>query len=262
MTKKINLAEIKSLLKPKANSHKGDNGKLLIIGGSRKYHGAPILAAKIAGKIVDLVYFSSVPENNSLVKKMKAKLCEFITVTHNEINRQIKEVDAVLIGTGMEVSQKTKKLVNGLLKKFSYKKFILDAGALRVVDKKLLNKNCLITPHHQEFKALFGTPATAKSVKKAAKKYSCIIVLKGQVDYVASPLKFAVNKTGNQGMTKGGTGDVLAGLIAALACKNGLFLAASAGVFLNGLAGDRLKKKVGYYYNASDLVEEIPRVIK
>jgi NAD(P)H-hydrate epimerase len=63
-------------------------------------------------------------------------------------------------------------------------------------------------------------------------------------------------------MTKGGTGDVLAGLIAALACKNDLFLAACAGTFLNGLAGDRLFKKVSYYYSASDLISEIPKAIK
>jgi len=63
-------------------------------------------------------------------------------------------------------------------------------------------------------------------------------------------------------MTKGGTGDVLAGLITALAAKNDLYLAASAGVFINGLAGDRLSKKVSHYYNASNLIHEIPRALK
>ena len=71
-----------------------------------------------------------------------------------------------------------------------------------------------------------------------------------------------MNKTGNEGMTKGGTGDVLAGLIAALYCKNDVFLAASCGTYLNGLAGDELYERVGPYFNASDLVREIPRVMK
>lgn len=63
-------------------------------------------------------------------------------------------------------------------------------------------------------------------------------------------------------MTKGGTGDVLAGLIAALYCKNDAFLAAAAGSYINKKAGDSLFKKVGYYFNASDLVDKIPRVMK
>lgn len=253
---------IKSLHRPSPGSHKGDNGKLLIIAGSEKYHGALLLSAKIASKIVDLVYVSSVRENNELIKKLKSKLCEFITVTRQEIKKQVKNVDCVLIGPGLGVSQESKRLVNNLLKKFPKKKFVLDADALKVVDKKLLNKNCIVTPHSQEFKTLFGKNATKETVKEMTKKYGCVIVLKGQIDYVASPIQCKVNKTGNQGMTKGGTGDVLAGLIAALACKNELFLAASAGVFLNGKAGGGLKRKVSYYYNASDLVEEIPKVMK
>ena len=251
LKEKIGIGEVKVLHKPSEKSHKGDNGKLLIIGGSKTYHGASILAAKIASKIVDLVYFSSVPENNELVKKMKSKLCDFITVSREEVFKFVKKVDAVLIGPGMEPDKETENIVNQLLKKYPSKKFILDAGALRVVDKKLLNENCIITPHKQEFKAL-----------KITKKYNCVIVLKGRKDYVSNGKELKINTTGNAGMTKGGTGDVLAGLIAALACKNDLFLAACAGVFINGFAGDRLKKKVSYYYNASDLINEIPKTIK
>jgi NAD(P)H-hydrate epimerase len=103
---------------------------------------------------------------------------------------------------------------------------------------------------------------TKDTVKAKAKKYGCRIVAKGKTDYVASRDEFKINTTGNVGMTKGGTGDVLAGLIAGFAATNDLFLAASAGVFINGLAGDRLKKKVSRYYNASDLVNEIPKTIK
>ena len=251
LKERIGIGEVKALHRSSEKSHKGDNGKLLIIGGSKTYHGAPILAAKIASKIVDLVYFSSVPENNELIKKMKSKLCEFITVPRDEVFKFVRKVDAVLIGPGMGVSEETKKLTNSLLRKNKNTKFILDAGALHVVDKKLLNENCIITPHKQEFKAL-----------KMPKKHKCVIVLKGKKDYVSNEKELKVNITGNAGMTKGGTGDVLAGLVAALACKNDLFLAACAGVFINGLAGDRLKKRASYYYNASDLINEIPKIIK
>jgi NAD(P)H-hydrate epimerase len=94
-----------------------------------------------------------------------------------------------------------------------------------------------------------------------AKKYDCTIVLKGVEDVVCDKKECVVSKTGNEGMTKGGTGDVLAGLIAALYCKNDAFLAAAAGVYLNGLAGDRLYTMVGPYFNSSDLVMELPQVM-
>lgn len=242
-------------------SHKGENGKLLIIGGSEKYHGAPILSAKIASKIVDLVYFASVPENNALVREMKSALCEFITLQKAEILQIAEMVDVILIGPGLDNAEELGGLVNFLLKKYPQKKFVLDADALKYLDKKLLNENVVMTPHRGEFREFFNCEATEENVKKMAKKYNCLLVVKGAEDFVASKSDFKINQTGNAGMTKGGTGDVLAGLVAGLACKNDLFLSAQAGIFLNGLAGDHLQKKVGDYFNASDLIEEIPRVL-
>jgi len=262
LKEKIGAGEVKALFEPSGASHKGDNGNLLILGGSKKYHGAPVLAAKIASRIVDLVYFSSLSENNEIVKKMKSKLCEFITLTPKETLRFVHKADAVLVGPGLEPNQEMEKLVNNLIKNNKQKKFILDAGALKIVNKKLLNKNCLLTPHKQEFKLLFNKTASKKTVLEAAKKYNCIIVLKGAEDLVSNGKEVKINNTGNPGMTKGGTGDVLAGLIASLACKNDLFLAGQVGAFINGLAGDKLKKKALYYYNASDLIKEIPGTIK
>ena len=130
--------------------------------------------------------------------------------------------------------------------------------------KKL--SNVIITPHMREFKRLFEIeikdPVLCKDrVFTKAKEYNCTIVLKGPTDIICSPTNCLINQTGNEGMTKGGTGDVLAGLIAGLACKNDLFLASCAGVYINGLAGDELYKRVGPYFNASDLCEEIPMVM-
>lgn len=262
LARKIGVGEVKVLKKPEAESHKGDNGSLLIIGGSKEYHGAPILSAKVASKIVDIVYFSSTLENNQLIQKMKTKLAEFITVPRDKVNNYVKKVDVILIGPGLGINQGVKTLTNNLLKKFPTKKFILDADALKIIDKKLLNKNCIITPHKNEFKKLFGLAGNKKTVKQMAKKYKCVTLLKGKEDYVSDGNELKINTTGNAGMTKGGTGDVLAGLIAGLACKNDIFLAARAGVFINGLAGDQLKKRVSFYYNASDLINQIPKTIK
>ncbi|MBU1075385.1 NAD(P)H-hydrate dehydratase [Patescibacteria group bacterium] len=255
--------EITKLNKPRSGSHKGDNGSLFIIGGSKKYHGALLLAATIASKIVDLVYIFSDSENYGVIKKLKPKLFEFITISRIDIPEYIIKSDVVLAGPGLGTSAKERKLLNALLKKFPQKKFVLDADALKIVDMSLLNKNHIITPHHKEFEILFGLKATELNVGKMAKRFGCIIVLKGKKDIIASPTPKLVkfNITGNQGMTKGGTGDVLAGLIAALACTNDLFLSACAGPYLNGAAADKLLKKVSYNYSASDIVAEIPKLL-
>jgi len=122
---KIGSEIVKSLYKPPKDSHKGQNGKLLIIGGSERFHGAPLFAAKMASRIVDLVYFSSIPENNELIKKMKSKLCDFIAVPQDEVLKIVNEVDAVLIGSGLGVSTGTKTLTNRLLKKTQVKNLFL-----------------------------------------------------------------------------------------------------------------------------------------
>ena len=147
---------------------------------------------------------------------------------------------------------------------------------------KKLNGNVIITPHRKEFETLFhdvilseaknpnqrkeilrlASLAQDDNVSQMAKKYKCTILLKGQIDIVCSLSQCVQIEGGNAGMTKGGTGDVLAGLVAALYCKNDGFLAACAGSFINKKAGDSLFEKVGPYFNTSDLADEIPRVMK
>ncbi|MBD3247665.1 NAD(P)H-hydrate dehydratase [Candidatus Falkowbacteria bacterium] len=253
---------LQNLKKPKKGSRKGDNGKLLIIGGSETYHGAPILSVMIASRIVDLVYFFSVKKNVELAKKMKLKIRTFINPSEKELEDYVEKVDAILIGPGLEKSKNNEVMINWLLHEFKDKKFILDAGAFDMIKPRLLNKNCILTPHTGEFKKFFGKEADKKNVKALAKKHNCVIALKGSTDLIAGPKEFMINKSGNPGMTKGGTGDILAGLIAGLACTNELFTAAAAGIFINGMAGDRLAKTRGTYYSAEDLLNEIPRTIK
>ena len=95
-----------------------------------------------------------------------------------------------------------------------------------------------------------------------SQKYNCTIVLESVQTIVCSPKIRHLVSGGNPGLTKGGTGDVWAGLVAALYCKNEAFLATSAASFINKKAGDELYKKVGPYFNASDLCDEIPKVMK
>lgn len=271
--KKITKADLKNLYRPPKDSHKGQNGKLCIIGGSRLFHGASLWALKVASRIVDMVYYSSIATNKQVAEKLKSEIFDFICVPREEVKNYIKESDTVLIGPGLMREKLTTDLTKRLLFKFPNKKWVIDAGSLQMMNADWLKKlpHVIITPHAKEFQKLFGIrrdavsapdPSTTKTVSEMAKKYGCVIVLKGPTDIVCSPKDCASNTTGNEGMTKGGTGDVLAGLIAALACKNDLFLSASAGVYINGIAGDNLYKKVGPYFNTTDLCDQIPKTMK
>ncbi|MDZ7586493.1 MAG: NAD(P)H-hydrate dehydratase [Patescibacteria group bacterium] len=248
---------LKQLYRPLKDSHKGENGKLLVVGGSELFHAASMWSLEVASRVVDMVFYSSVPVNEAIIKKQKERFHDGIVVPRGKLEKYIEEADCILIGPGMERDEKTREKVNELLGKYQDKKWVVDGGALQVMDKNLLNEKMIITPHHQEYKLLFGE----EKAEIVAKKYNCVMVLKGKNDRICDAKQCLINQTGNEGMTKGGTGDVLAGLIAALYCKNEAFLAAACGTYLNGLAGDRLYERVGRYFNASDLVREIPGVM-
>ncbi len=304
---------LKQLYIPSPDSHKGANGKLMIIGGSHLFHAASLWALNIASRIVDMVFYSSVPENNEIVAKAKEEFRNGIVVPREHIEAYIEEADCVLIGPGMlrdergisnfpaaagssgsrgkfqisnldEINtiknegEQTRYLTQYLLSKYPHKKWVIDAGALQMMDPewlRQLNGNVILTPHHGEFERLFnfkfqmsnfkltnGKIEKNEIVGKMAREHNSIILLKGQKDIVCSPNECVLIEGGNAGMTKGGTGDVLAGLVAALACKNELWLAAQAGAYINKKAGESLAKRVGVNFNASDLVDEIPKVMK
>lgn len=245
---------------PPKDSHKGENGKLLVIGGSELFHAAAFWTADVASRIVDLVHFSSpAMENNDLMRfRAKERFWNGIVVAWEQVEEYIKEDDCVVIGPGMTRGDKTAIITNGWLKKYPEKKWVIDGGALQEMDRELLNEWMIITPHQGEFNKLFGEA----SIAAMAKKYKCTILLKGVEDTVCNEHKCVKIAGGNEGMTKGGTGDVLAGLVGALYCKNDAFEAATTGSYINKKAGDNLYKRVGPFFNATDLVNEIPLVMK
>lgn len=288
----FNPEELKKLYIPSPDSHKGENGKLLIIGGSHLFHAASLWALTVASRIVDMVFYSSVAENNEIVAKAKEEFRNGIVVPRGKIEDYINEADCVLIGPGLprvegqEIGDDdTKELTERLLIKYPNKKWVIDGGSLQVVDPELIPKNSIITPHQREFEVLqlkiknskFKSAIQNLKVKEQvqmfAKEYGVTVLLKGQEDIVCgksfdSPslaqdeIRCYRISGGNAGMTKGGTGDVLAGLVAALYCKNDPFLAACAGSYFNKKAGESLFERVGYSFNSSDLADEIPVVIK
>ncbi len=265
----FDLNELKKLYKPEKDSHKGQNGKLIVIGGSKLFHAASIWSLTVATRIVDMVYYASVEENNTVVEHLKQEFRNGIIIPRSKIEEYINEADCILIGPGLprkegeeEGDDDTKKLTETLFAKYPNKQWVVDGGSLQVIDASIIPQHAIVTPHHQEFKLLFGKELQAEAVIEMAKKYNLIILGKGVEDIIASPSTSVSVVGGNAGMTKGGTGDVLAGLVAALACKNDPFLAACAGSYINKKAGDELYKRVGPYFNASDLADEIPKVMK
>lgn len=262
-------SELKKLYIPPPDSHKGQNGKLLIIGGSHLFHAASLWALTVASRIVDMVFYASIPDNNEIVKKAKEEFRNGIVVPRNRVEDYASEAECILIGPGLPRLQgqeqgddDTKTLTEKLLSEYPKKKWVIDGGSLQVINPAIIPRNALLTPHQGEFRVLFGREASEESVCLMAKQYGLIILLKGPTDIICSPTQCVAIKGGNAGMTKGGTGDVLAGLAAALACKNDLFLAAKAASYINKKAGDALFEKAGYTFNASDLANEIPHIMK
>jgi len=260
--------DLKSLYIPPSDSHKGQNGRLLVIGGSHLFHAASLWSLKVASRIVDMVYYSSVDENNQIVLAMKKEFRDGIIVPRGKVDEYTAEADCILIGPGLPRPEgqeagdnDTKELTTRLLTSYKTKRWVIDGGSLQVISPDIIPQNAIVTPHHKEFERLFQKKGNEKTVAEMAKRNNCIILLKGSTDYVCSKERCFKVTGGNPGMTKGGTGDVLAGLVAALACKNEPFLAAYAGSYINKKAGDALYKRVGPYFNASDLADQIPKTM-
>lgn len=277
--KAIKKSEARDLLPVRsATSHKGQNGRVMIVGGSIDYYGAPILAglgALYSG--ADLVYVF-VPECNFecsrsmypdfIVKKYSG---EFLSArSTDKIIEFGKKCDSILIGPGIGNNEMSIDAVMEIVKNLHIPT-VLDAEAMMVL-KKLskfpLEQQVVITPHANEFQNLTDRevkvdekdPKSAVLLRSISMDLHINVLLKGHIDYISSEEGYIEsNTTGNAGMTVGGSGDVLAGMVATLMAQ-GLpgFDAAKCAAFYLGHAGDLLKKQKGYNFSASDLALAIP----
>ena len=263
---------LQRFIKPDLLSHKGQNGKITIIGGSSLFHSAPIWSAQVASHLVDMVHFSSTPENNKTLLDIKKKWQGGIVVPLKDIGNYIAEDDAVLIGTGMmregNEGVHTKELTHSLLMQYPHKKWVIDAGALQMIDTKqlcLLKEKPILTPHQKEFKILFGDnilhvsqSEKIKVVEERARTYRCIILCKAVCDIVSDGAQTVVIEGGNAGLTKGGTGDVLAALCASFAATQDSFLSAVLASFLLKKTAEKLGKTKGLWYSVNELIDALP----
>ena len=222
-----------------------------------------MLAIRAAVRFCDLAYVfceEKSGDNRARVRKLKSSSPNIILLRSTRVlSRFLPRMDAILAGPGWEESAANKRLLARLLK--SRIPIVLDAGAFEMLDKRMLHGNALLTPHRGEFEKLFRMEASEQTVRQAAKKIGSVILCKGSVDFIASPTRFKTNRVHHVGMTKGGSGDALAGLCAALmADHNEPFEAACASAYLLGACGVRLSKKMGAHYSSEDLVQEMPAV--
>lgn len=251
--------DIRKLRIPKPSSHKWQNGSVLVIGGSHRYHGAPLFAVRAAAQFVDIVHFACVENYASILPKMRGKIMEFIPVFSKELDTYINHVDVVLMGPGLDLTPRNNRLVNSILKKHPQKHFVLDAGAFRLAEKKYFSDQTILTPNRNEFADVFGLQRNPANVRMLARKFNTTIVAKGPITFIASGRHYAENKAGNSGLTKGGTGDILAGLIAAFFTTNDAFVSAKAASFLIGKTAEKLWKSRSYAFSASAVQDAIPR---
>lgn len=261
---------------PAKDSHKGQNGKLLIIGGSGLFHSASKWSLDVASKFVDMVFYASTPANNQLVQAAKGSFWNGIVIESSKIAAYAAEADVILIGPGMERTPETATLTNDLLRQFADKNWVIDAGALQMADPTLFTAKTIITPHQQELRGLAeklaitltSTQKTDEILMALAEKLPCSILCKGEIDVVLAASQAAATPPhlwhvsgGNAGMTKGGTGDVLSGLIAALYCTHDAETSLLVGSYTNKAAGDLLFTNVGPFFNATDLVGAVPAAL-
>ena len=273
---------VKDLVVPRQpSSKKGDNGTVLVAGGSRIYHGAPLLASMAAIRSgTDLVY-TAVPR--SIIVPVRAFSPNIIALplpddklTVGSANRIVamtpKKPDTAAIGMGMSIAKP--EAIVALIRqlKSGGTKLLLDASALiPEVLQEISGTNTIVTPHPGEYKRIFGEDAgiTEKerisNIDKLSKKYGIIIILKGSTNLVScadGSGRVAVIKRSTPAMTVGGTGDVLSGLAAGLLTKLKPFEASILGVYYNGLAASLAYKRVGLHMVATDLIEDLPNAMK
>ena len=265
------------LPKRRPDTHKGDYGKLLIVGGAVGYTGAPTLCARAAVRAGAGLVYLGVPApiyDITAVKNDEAMPFPLPSDEHGGVDAAAAEMvleklrgcDVCALGPGMGKGEGTAAVVRAVLETASVP-LVLDADALNVLRPMLpllrSYRGCaVLTPHAGEFARLGGTLTgdPAADAMRFAREWNCVLVLKGHRSVVALPSgEVYITTHGNPGMAKGGSGDVLTGVLAALLGQLPADRAVTTGVYLHSLAGDICAGYLGEYaMTATDLIETLP----
>jgi ADP-dependent NAD(P)H-hydrate dehydratase / NAD(P)H-hydrate epimerase len=262
-------------------AHKGDFGRLLVIGGSEVFSGAPTLVSLAALRTgVDIVYTAAPEKNAYAISSMSPDLITIKLEGENlnpanigTIKPYLGLVDAVVMGPGLGLNPETIKFVKACVDEVEKAKIalLLDADGLKAFAKfkRPLKVPLVLTPHAGEYTILTGETLPenhderVQAIQKTSKKLNAVILVKGKVDIICDSERVKLNFTGNPGMTVGGTGDVLSGIVGGLMTqKVDAFEAAVAGAFANGAAGDFVASEIGFHMVATDIIDWIPHVFE
>ena len=314
--------DVRLVMKRDPSSHKGDNGRVLIVGGG-PFFGAPTLAALAALRAgADWVTIAAPQSVSAIIASFSPNLIVHPLSSEIMVEKDVPVVlnlitqhDVVVLGMGLGAAEETKGATRLIIEDKASKKVVVDADGfyglhlpiqtLRKFDqqtkplqglrgqrggaplfRKSLIKNAahasqedklvIVTPHAGEFSKMdideggrITVPPEERMeeridfVSDFSRLNNVVTLLKGPTDIIADGTRVKLNRTGNAGMTVGGTGDVLAGITGAFfAISPDPFKAATAAAFVNGSAGDLALEEKGYGLLATDVIENIPRVIK
>ena len=263
------------LPKRSTTSHKGDGGKVLIIGGG-PYQGAPYLTALAALRAgADLVtVYSPVPSQQMDIIWIPSQGQYINERDLPYLREHIDAADVVICGNGLGKDTPIPVLAEIIQ---SSKRIVCDADALK--EPFLGKKETIFTPHAGEFARLTGVASVpvcqgdelarraalvleeTQKIGSSLSSQSCTILLKGAIDIISDGQNIRLNQTGTSAMTVGGTGDVLAGVCGALLCHLSGYHAASLGAWIIGSAGEEIEKSRGLGLLATDLLDVIPSIM-
>lgn len=262
------------------DAHKGDFGKILLLCGSRGYTGAAALAAMGALRSGAGLVYLAVPESIYAIEATKLNEAIVLPLPDQDgklsidalpqILKLLPNMDAVLFGPGWGQSEGNFLIAKEILQTFEGA-VVVDADGINVIAKHMdivreRKAPTILTPHPGEFARMGGDNTLDRQVaaEEFARLNGCILLLKGHNTVITDGCRTYVNPTGNPGMAVGGSGDVLAGIIASLiGQKIDPLEAAACGAWLHGAAGDICAQEIGQYgMLPTDMVEALPRLMK
>ena len=277
-------ALLRKVIQPRReDSHKGDNGTVCVVGGSRIFHGAPYFAAMAALRTgTDMVYVAVPKLIAASIRALSPELIVFpvadakLTMgAANALLKWLPEIDSLVIGPGLgrQNLDGVKKIIGDVCIERDIRAS-LDAEAQNTdLYSMIRGKECITTPHPGEFKRIFGAEAgnsleqKIDSTRGKASEYGMTIVLKGSETVITDGTSVYVNKVGSPAMTCGGIGDTLSGVIGTLLAQaRGTTLRsveiAAAASYVVGQAGRKAAEIKGFHIIASDIIEQIPSIVK
>jgi len=277
--------DLRAYLKPERPPHskKGDFGRVLIVGGSPDYSGAPALSALAALRAGSDLAVIAAPRSvadvirafspNLIVRPLRSDRLSPPDVP--DVLALARRSTCMVIGPGLGTEEATFNAVSEIISKAAPGiPLVIDADAIKALASKpvgLAGSKTVITPHAGEFRLLSGAElpepgdieGRMEAVRKLARRLGAVVLLKAHEDIISDGERTKLNITGNPGMTVGGTGDVLTGVVASLMARGlGPFEAACIGAFVNGMAGDMAAQELGYHILATDVIERIPLVLR